>query len=116
MFDHAGAHHGHAVRDGEGLALVVGHVNRRHAEGANEVTDLVTQFIAQVDVERAERFVEEQHARLDDEGAGNCHALLLSAGERGRHPVGGGFERHSAERFADAGFAISAETPRIFNP
>ena len=46
-----------------------------------ERLQLDLQVLAQARVERAERLVEQQHARREDEGAGERDALLLAAGE-----------------------------------
>ena len=42
---------------------------------------LFLHLLAQLEVERAERFVEEQHFRLVDQSAGQRHALPLAAGQ-----------------------------------
>ena len=42
---------------------------------------LLLHLLAQLEVERAERLVEQQHLRLVDERAGERHALALAAGE-----------------------------------
>ena len=47
-------------------------------------------------VERRERLVEEQHARIGDQRAGERDALLLAAGELRRHAVGEGAHVHAA--------------------
>jgi hypothetical protein len=44
-------------------------------------------FVAQFRVQRAGRFVEEHHLRLHGQGAGDGHALLLSAGKLRRISV-----------------------------
>ena len=52
------------------------------------VLELLLHLLAQLQVERAERLVEQQHARLVDERAGDGDALLLTAGELGHVAVG----------------------------
>ena len=39
------------------------------------------QIVADLGVQRAERFVEQQHLRVDGERARQCHALTLTAGK-----------------------------------
>ena len=45
---------------------------------------LLAELLAQLGVEIGERLVEKEHLRLDDERAGERHALLLAAGELAR--------------------------------
>ena len=65
------------------LALVVRDVGDGEAEALLQGTDLLAHRAAQTRVEVRERLVEEQHGRLEDEdeGAGECDALLLTTGE-----------------------------------
>src|ERR1019366_6121897 len=62
------------------LALVVRDVGDGEAEALLQGTDLLAHRAAQTRVEVRERLVEEQHGRLEDEdedeGAGECDALL----------------------------------------
>ena len=81
LLDRALAHHHEAVGELERLFLVVGH---EHGGVAGLVVDLaqpLAQLLADLRVERAERLVEQQHARLDGEGAGERDALALAARE-----------------------------------
>ena len=45
-----------------------------------DVLDLVLHLLAQLLVERAERFVHQDELGIEDQGAGDRHALLLAAG------------------------------------
>ena len=60
------------------------------------------QLLAHGRVERAERLVEQQHARLDGEGARERHALALAARELRRIAVGEAVELHEREQLVDA--------------
>ena len=60
------------------------------------------QLLAHGRVERAERLVEQQHARLDGERARERHALALAAGELRRIAVGEAVELHEREQLVDA--------------
>ena len=74
------------------------------------------QVLADLGVERAERLVEQEHARLDGERAGEGDALLLSAGElRGiaRSEVA---EPHDVEQFVDARRDLALRRPRAPRP
>ena len=44
-----------------------------------DALDLDLHLLAQVLVERAQRLVEQQHVGIEDEAAGERHALLLAA-------------------------------------
>ena len=58
-------------------------------------------------VERRQRLVEEQHARIGDQRAGERDALLLAAGELRRHAVGeGGHVHHASSISATRGVAL----------
>src|SRR5918996_4186606 len=67
-----------AVAQTHRLDLVVRDVDRRRAETLLELLQLVTGGSAQLCVEVAERFVEEEHARVSDERTGERHALTLT--------------------------------------
>ena len=81
LHDLALAEHGHAVGDGHRLLLVVGDVDRRHAEGGVQALELDAGLEAKLGVEVGERLVEQEEPRLADDGAGEGDALLLAAGE-----------------------------------
>ena len=74
-------HHDDGVGDGQRLFLVVCHVDRGQAQGALELADLLAHVAAQLGVQVGQRLVEQQHARLEHQGARHCHALLLPARE-----------------------------------
>ena len=81
LLDDALVHHGDAVRHGQRLALVVGDVDEGDADPLLDGAQLVAHMLAQLEVERRERLVEQQHLGLDRERAGDRDALLLAAGE-----------------------------------
>ena len=60
------------------------------------------QLLADGRVERAERLVEQQHARLDRERARERHALALAARELRRVAIGEAAELHEREQLLDA--------------
>ncbi len=55
---------------------------------------------AQPAVERAQGLVEQKRARLEHDGAGQRHALLLAAGELRRIGVVAALELHQVEHIA----------------
>ena len=82
LLDHAAVRHdrdpvGHRQR----LLLVVGDVDEGDPDVALDPLQLQLQALAQLQVEGAERLVEQQHLRQVDERAGERDALLLPAGE-----------------------------------
>ena len=98
---HAVAHHRHAIRQRERFLLVVRHEHRRDAEPLLQAAQLDLHLLAQHLVERAERLVEQQHGRLDDDRARERDALLLSAGQLPRIAVGKRAELDELERLVD---------------
>ena len=73
------------VGDG-GRLRVVGHHDERLAEGVDRLAQEVEDLLARRRVEVAGRLVGEDDHRLQDERAGDGHALLLASGEL-RRPV-----------------------------
>ncbi|MNQ62962.1 hypothetical protein D3C85_773280 [compost metagenome] len=70
------------------------------------MTQFVLQFFAQLLVQRAERLVHQQDARLVDQCPGNRHPLLLAAGELGRAAMGELFQLHQLEHGVDLALAF----------
>ena len=77
-------HDGDAIGHRHRLFLVVGHVDERDPDLLLDALELDLHLLAQLEVERAERFVEEQDGRLVDQRAGEGDALRLAAGDLGR--------------------------------
>jgi hypothetical protein len=71
----------HIVGERGHVGLVVGNEEDRQAEPRLQLAQLVAQPHAQRRVERGERLVEEQRARLGGERAGERGALALAARE-----------------------------------
>ena len=57
------------------------HVNEGDAQAPLEALQLELHLLAQLEVERAERLVEEQHGGAAGDGSRECYALHLAAGE-----------------------------------
>ena len=72
---------GDAVGHRQRLALVVGDEDEGDAELALQRLQLDLHLLAELEVERAERLVEQQHLRPVDQRAGERHALALAAGK-----------------------------------
>ena len=67
-----------------------------------DVFQLLLHILAQLQVQRGERLVQQQHLRPADQGACDRHALLLSAGEAGDAALFKALERHKRQHFVDA--------------
>ena len=61
LLDHAGVHHRDGVGHRHGLLLVVGDVDEREADLGLDPLELDLHRAAQLEVERAQRLVEQQH-------------------------------------------------------
>ena len=81
LLDPAVVHHGDRVGHRHGLLLVVRDVHERDPDVLLDPLELDLELLAQAQVERAERLVEQQRPRPVDERAGERDALLLAAGE-----------------------------------
>ena len=79
----SGTHHGDAVAHGQRFFLIVGHENERDAALALDALEFKLHLAAKLQIQRTQRFVQQQDIRLVDERAGNGDALLLSAGKAG---------------------------------
>ncbi len=95
-------HDDDAVRDVHRLGLVVRDEDRRHVDLVVQAPQPRAQVGAHPRVERAEGLVQQQHARLDGERAGQGHALALAAGELRRVAVAEAGQLHEAEQLLDA--------------
>ena len=86
----------------ERFLLIVRNEHGRRADLPLEIADLILHLGAHLAVERGERLVQQEDVRLGDKRAGQCHALLLAAGEL-RHAAGViAAELHKLERLVDA--------------
>ena len=79
LLDLAAFHHGDAVGHGERLFLVVRDVQEGDAHLALDALQLDLHLLAQLEVERAQRLVEQQHRRPVHQRPRQRHALLLAA-------------------------------------
>ena len=80
-------HHYHPVGQGEGLHLVVGHVNGGEAQVGVEALDLGPHLDPQLGVQVRERLVQEHETRVQDQRPRNGNPLLLSARELPGIPI-----------------------------
>ena len=81
LLDHAAVHHRDGVGHRHGLLLVVGDVHEGDPDLGLDPLELDLHLPAQLEVEGAERLVEQQHLRPVDQRPGQRDPLLLAAGE-----------------------------------
>src|SRR5262245_1966010 len=91
-----------AVRHRHRLGLIVCHVDHRNADLAVDALELDLHLLAQVLVEGAERLIEQEHVRVEDEAAREGNALLLAAGQLARMLVGEGPQADQVKDLAHA--------------
>jgi hypothetical protein len=81
LLDAAAVHDHDAIRHLQGFLLIMGDEDGCHMDLGVKIAQPAPQLLAHLGIERAERFVEQQHARLDRERPGEGDPLTLSAGE-----------------------------------
>ena len=81
LLQHAVRHDPDPVGHRQGLALVVGDVDEGDVGPFLDRAQLGAHVLAQLEVERAQRLVEQHHLGLDRECSGDRHPLLLAARE-----------------------------------
>ena len=96
------------VGDLHRLLLVVGDEDGRDVDLVVQAAQPGAQLRADVGVQRAERLVEQQHAGLDGERAGERHALALAARELRRVALVVAGQPDEPEQLVDALASISA--------
>ena len=79
MLEPSAIEDGDTVGQFEGLFLVVRHEQRGVAGAIVQFAQPAAKVAAYLRIERAERLVEQEHARLDSQGAGQRHTLALAA-------------------------------------
>ena len=98
LLDQAAVHDGDAVAHRERLFLVVRDVHERRARARLDLLELELHLLAQLEVERAQRLVEQQRGGFVDERARERDALLLAAGELPGPALLHALEAHRAHR------------------
>jgi hypothetical protein len=94
----AALHHHDAVGHGHRLGLVVGDVDRGDLELLVQRLDLGAHLYAQLGIEIAERFVEQEDLRIAHDGPAHGDALPLATGQFARPAVEIGFKRQNLGR------------------
>jgi len=94
-------HHGHAIGHGEGLLLVVGDVNEADVDFALDALQLELHHLAQLQVERAKRLVQQERRWFVHQRTGQGHPLLLATGELRGLALGELAEAHHLDNGVD---------------
>ena len=116
LHDSALAHDGDAVAERERFRLIVGDVDRGQGELVEELFEILEEAVAQPPVERAERLVQKEHARLGRESTREGHALTLAAGQRSDGAVLEAVEADEPEQVTDPTPMRSGGSPRMRSP
>ena len=103
--------HRDAVSHGKRFTLIVGHEHEGEAEALVQAAQLLLHVLAQLEIERAERLVEQQHLRPVDQRAGERHALPLAARQLRRTAIIHAFEPDEGQRLAGARLPLGARRP-----
>ena len=101
LFDVAGVHDRDAVTHRQRFLLIVGHVDERDADLALDPFELELHDVAQFEVQRAERLVEQQRAGVVDQSPGQGDPLLLATGQLRGLALGEVGQAHGLEEFVD---------------
>ena len=101
LLDTALVHDHDPVGDFEGLFLIVGYEDAGDLDPAMEGPQPAAKFLANLGIQRSERLVQQQHAGLDGERAGQGDTLALSAGKLGRIVARPADELNQFEQFID---------------
>jgi hypothetical protein len=81
LLEAPGVHHGNVIGQHERFRLVVGDVDERRTEIRLQLFQLDFHVLAQLEIERAQRLVEQQQRGLEHEAPRDRHPLLLAAGQ-----------------------------------
>lgn len=93
--------HRHPVGHGQRLALVVCDVDHGDAEALVQMLDFHLHVLAKLLVQRSQGLVHQHQLRLEDQRAGQRHALLLATGKLRRITPGEGVELDHRQRALD---------------
>ena len=107
LFDAAAVEDGQAVGQGQRLVLVVGHEDERDADVLLDRLELDLHLLAELQVEGAQRLVEQEQLRPVHERAREGDPLALAAGELARLSRLEARQAHELERLRDPGLPLA---------
>src|ERR1700722_2216242 len=82
-------HHADVIRQHQGFGLIMGDIDEGRTEGRLQLLQFNFHVLAQLQIERAQGFVQQQQGRLQDQAARDGDALPLAARQRVDALVGG---------------------------
>ena len=82
LLNDAVIHHHHAVCQGHGFHLVMGHIDRGGIHRLMHLLDFGAHLHAELGIKVGKRFVEQEHFGVAHNGAAHRHALTLPTGKR----------------------------------
>src|SRR5215208_1618976 len=93
----------------------------RHEDGGDaeltlDARDLDAHFLAQLQIQVRERFVEKKHRGLDDERPRQRHTLPLPAGNLRRPPLTEARKMHERQRLVDSTAYVRSPDPAHLEP
>ncbi len=107
---------GEAVRHGEGFALIMGDEDEGNAHFLLQRLEFFLHLLAELEIEGAQRFVEQQHLGLIHERTGQGNALALTAGKLPGPAAFKAAELHHRQGLAARDWRAVRSTPRIMRP
>ena len=110
MHDLSRAHHGHPIGDEQRFFLIVRDVDGGDTELLLKGADLGAEMEPHFRVEIGERLVHQQHIGLDDHGAGQHDALLLTARKLAREAMAEMAEPHQIQHLSHLAIDVAAAT------
>ena len=116
LFDAPVVEHREPVAQRQRLVLVVGDDDERDADFALDRLQFDLHLFAQLEIQRAERLVEQQHPRPPDQGARQRHALTLAARQLLRVRCAWSVSRTMSSASAVRRRRSALGTPRTFSP
>ena len=98
---HALVHDDDVVRQGHGLALVMGDIDGGDAHLLLDAADLRAHGNPKLGVQVGQGLIKQKHRGFDNQGTGQGHPLLLAAGELVGHPLLHALQAHQLENLGD---------------
>ena len=102
LLNEALVHHHNRIAHGESLLLIVRDKNEGDTGCLLNPFELHLHILAQLEIQRAKRLIEQQHLRIIGKSAGNRHTLLLAAGKAVHTPALKAGQTNHFQHFMDS--------------